>query len=589
MKSPEQYGFKVIEPLALPEAQKLRLLPPLLGIQADTKGLIDEIPTTSTGKIDYALLEKLLKKSPALRPFIADRISKIISDGDRRYKTVIAVNFVWEAEELAQLLSEKGIKVGIAVNKQASKEIHTEQIPALGSIERYKLPESDHRSIQVLVSPYVASEGFDAPFTEVLVWASPTDSELRYTQYTGRLARRNEGKLFGLIVDFLYQTNKYGWNYNMAMWMKDDVKQLENGMLWLGPETDIESLKRLPQVEAMRRQTDVKPLTDLQREGLLEVQETDFPITQSNLVRAFKGKQERVKKVVDAVLEEIKNNDESLIKNRTSSNNLVVVVTDKEKFIALMKKRGIEMKDESLEEVKETDFPITSGMLRLHFTGSSQKTASLAKRALESLRQLNPDILATRKTKVGIVTVATDKKTFIDAMVAQGAGIKEEQTDIIDDIKSSDFAITVTELRATFRKGEKKNMTIVNQVLEQLRAEDSQLIQQRKSGKSIVTVVTDREKFLQAMLKNGAVVLKSNILEVQPNDFVLSSGSLTSTFRGEYVRLTDMANEIVSDYSRKAPDLLVQRKNRAAISSVFVDRELFIREMLLKGAKLKEK
>mgnify|MGYP001616267749 FL=1 len=91
------------------------------------------------------------------------------------------------------------------------------------------------------------------------------------------------------------------------------------------------------------------------------------------------------------------------------------------------------------------------------------------------------------------------------------------------------------------------------------------------------------------MLKNGAVVLKSNILEVQPNDFVLSSGSLTSTFRGEYVRLTDMANEIVSDYSRKAPDLLVQRKNRAAISSVFVDRELFIREMLLKGAKLKEK
>lgn len=588
MKSPEQYGFKVIEPLSLPEAQELRLLPPLLGIQADTKGLVDEIPTTSTGKIDYTMLEKLLKKSPALRPFIADRVSKLVSDGDRRYKTVIVVNFVWEAEELAQLLSNKGIKVGIAVNKQASKEIHTEEIPALDGIERYKLPESDDRSIQVLISPYVASEGFDAPFTEVLVWASPTDSELRYTQYTGRLARRNEGKLFGLIVDFLYQTNKYGWNYNMAMWMRDDVKQLENGMLWLGPETDIESLKRLPQVEAMRRQADVKPLSDLQREGLLEVQETDFPITQSNLIETFRGKYERVKKVVNEVLEEIRseNGDLILIKNRTSANNLVIVVTDRGKFIALIKKKGIEMKDVSLEEVKETDFVVTSGMLRLHFTGSSQKTASLAKRAVELLRQGNPNVLAKRKTKVGVVTVVTDKKTFIDAMVAQGAGVKEEQTDIIEDVKSTDFAITVAELKA-FRKGYEKNMTIVNLVLEQLRVEDSQLIQQRKSGKSIVTVVTDRERFMQAMLKNGAVVSESGILEVKPNDFVLSSGSLTSTFRGEYYRLRDMANEIVSNYSRNTPDLLARRKNGIAISNVFSDRELFVREMLSKGAKLK--
>lgn len=273
LKAPEQYGFGVIESLTLPEAQELGLLPPLLGIQIDTSDVIDEIPTKKDGEINFPALERLLKNSPDLRPYIADKIANIISEEDRRYKTVIVVNFVWEAQELAKLLHEKGIKVGIAINQQAAKEIDTEEIPTIESIERYKLPENDEKSIQVLISPYVASEGFDAPATEVLVWASPTDSSLRYTQYTGRLARRAEGKLFGVVVDCLYQTNQYNWSYNMGMWMKGDVIQLDNGMLWLGPETSIESLKTLPQVEAIRKQADIKPISDLQKEALLSAPE----------------------------------------------------------------------------------------------------------------------------------------------------------------------------------------------------------------------------------------------------------------------------------------------------------------------------
>jgi len=253
-KTPEQYGFRVVESLTLPEAQNLQLLPPLMGIQIDTKELVDNIPTTNSGQIDYKQLEKILKKSGDLRPFIVDRVVPIISSEDRNYKTVVVVNYVWEAQELAKLFYKKGIKVGLAVNKRAAKTIHTDEIPALDSIERYALSESDNKSIQVLISPYVASEGFDAPFTEALVWASPTDSPLRYTQYTGRLARRAEGKAFGIVVDCLYQTNKYRWSYNMGMWMKGDVVQLDSGLLWLGPEAEVRQISNLPQAQILRTQ-----------------------------------------------------------------------------------------------------------------------------------------------------------------------------------------------------------------------------------------------------------------------------------------------------------------------------------------------
>lgn len=45
---------------------------------------------------------------------------------------------MWEAQELAGLLKNKGIKVGVAVNHEAAKAIHSDEIPALDSIDRYK-------------------------------------------------------------------------------------------------------------------------------------------------------------------------------------------------------------------------------------------------------------------------------------------------------------------------------------------------------------------------------------------------------------------------------------------------------------------
>ena len=326
---------------------------------------------------------------------------------------------------MAELLKDKGIKVGIAVNQQAAKELHSEEIPALDSIGRYELPESNNKSLQVLISPYILGEGFDAPATEVLVWASPTDSDLRYTQYTGRLARRSEGKRFGVIVDCLYQTSQYNWSYNMGMWMKDNVRVLDNGLLYLGPEADIENLKRLPQVERFIPESAKKPLEELQKEGLLEVQETDFAVTQSNLYSTFVGQYTKLSPTAQQVLDEIRKENPELVVKRKSGSSIITVVTDSQRFIQEMVKRGVIVKSHEIEEVKETDFPITRSSLQITFVGGRPKLTPIVQQVLEDIRRENPELLAERTSGAYIVTVVTDKQKFIDEMVKRGIRLKE--------------------------------------------------------------------------------------------------------------------------------------------------------------------
>jgi len=501
MKAPEQYGFTVIESLPLPEAQELRLLPPLVGIQIDTTSVLeDNIPTTQTGSIDYKKLEQLLKGNPNLRPYIADRLVNIISKDGRNYKTVIAVNFVWEAQELAELLKHKGIKVGIAVNQQAAKQLHSEEIPAIDSIERYKLADSDEKSLQVIISPYVLGEGFDAPATEVLVWASPTDSDLRYTQYTGRLARRSEGKRFGVIVDCLYQINQYNWSYNMGMWMKGNVRVLDNGLLYLGPETDIEDIKKLPQAQVFIRESAKKPLDELQAKGLLEVQETDFAVTESSLSYTFVGNRRKLSPIAQQVLEEVRRENPELLEKRRSGPQIVDVVTDKQRFIQGMINRRATLRLPEIQKVKETDFAVTESSLSYTFVGNRRKLSPIAQQVLEEVRRENPELVVKRKKGRFIVNAITDRQRFIEEMIKKGVSLKSPE---IEEVKETDFAVTNSGLRSTFIGSEQKLSPIAQQVLEEVRRENPELLVERTKVSNRIDVVTDRQRFIDEMIKRG--------------------------------------------------------------------------------------
>ena len=510
MKTPEQYGFVVVESLTLPEAQDARLLPPLLGIQIDTKDLVDEIPTTASGAIDFKALEKLLKESPDLRPFIADRVASIITDpSGRKYKTVIACNYVWEAQELAQFLHDKGIKVGVAINKPAAKEIHTEEIPAVDSIERYKLPENNERSIQVLISPYVASEGFDAPFTEVLVWASPTDSDLRYTQYTGRLARRAEGKLFGVLVDCLYQTSQYSWSYNIGMWMKGNVVQLDNGLLYLGPESDIVTLRNLPIVENLRRQSDIKPIKDLLGEGLEETKETDLIFSFEGL-GLFRGDLTRIFQLARQIKTKLESDHPEYFARRKNSKShrtpVVDVVTEegRQYFIEAMLSEGVSLKKLEMQEIQETDLSLAYDSIHLVFVVSKPRYIQIRYRVLEKFNEENSHYITQRRSGSEIVDVviAEGRESFIEKILEEGVVLQDS---VKGDVEDDDLLLSASSLKSLFPGGWKKISSASSFVQDKLQINHPEYFTRRRNGKIAVDVVTSegRSAYIQAMLEAG--------------------------------------------------------------------------------------
>jgi len=586
MKNPEQYGFQIVDSLTLPETQRMGLLPPLAGIQIDTKELLGEIPMTNTGLIDYKKLEVQLKKHPELREYIVDKIVPIISSDGRNYKTVIPVNFVWEAQEIAELLRKKGIKVGVAVNNAAAKEIHSEDIPALDALERYKLPDSNEKSIQVLISPNVASEGFDAPFTECLVWASPTDSPLRYTQYTGRLARRSEGKAFGVIVDCLYQTSQYSWSYNMGMWMKGDVRQLDNGLLWLGPENNIGTLKEIPAIKRLQEQNQKQPIDELQNSLLLDLQPTDFAISSQNLENHFRGARRKYQLIVDDAIQQLQSEDPSLIQDRKHYTHVVTVVTDRERFIKEMIIRGIELKDNTIQQLQPSDFVISSPSMKSSFIGEYKKVMAAAEATLGLFQENHPMMIQQRRSGNTIVTVVTDKDLFIQKMNSLGILSKTDASQV----QETDFPLSQDNLVALFRGDSRNLRSAAAEVIKILLQKKPLSIQKRRSGGNyvdVITDITDKQEFIDEMLKRGVELRNNDIQEVKATDFPVTGPALFTAFVGENSKVRPIAHEVLDQISREHPELVEVRRNRRHIVSVVTDRELFIRLMRERGINLK--
>lgn len=593
MKSPEEYGFKVVESLTLPEAQELRLLPPLVGMQIDTKDVVDEIPTTKTGLIDYKKLEKVLKDSPDLRPYIADRISEIISARGRKYKTVIAVNFVWEAQELAELLNEKGIKVGVAVNQRAAKEIDTQKIPAIDSIERYKLPASNKNSIQVLISPYVASEGFDAPFTEVLVWASPTDSALRYTQYTGRLARRAEGKMFGVVIDCLYQTNQYNWSYNMGMWMKGDVVQLDNGLLYLGPEQDISSLSRTLSIKNISGQSDRTSLKSLQEEGLMEIQNTDAVLTAAWLRERFVGTPMKLKQLAEEIAADLRKTNSDMVATRINNTHYDTVVTDSDLFFKLMKNKGVVPRSEDLSAPKDTDAILSTNWLRDNFIGNYATLKPLADSVLRQLQSSDETrhLINRRRFSGNVVTVVTDVELFKKLMLESGARPKAEDT---TDVLGSEAIISARWIQETFIGDYRKLIPVANEVIESLQRskKNARFVVQKRISNNYVTTVTDRALFIRLMQEKGIRVKEEVVEDMRDTDYQISPKALKDIFKGEHSKLVELSEKAVKELQEKYPDSVKSRYtiNRARVVSVITNPkayDAFIDIMKAQGLRLK--
>ncbi len=599
MKTPQSYGFEIITSLSLPEAQERKILPPLYALQINTSELLkdEQIPTTRTGKIDYSKLEKVLKAHPELREFIANRVAPIINFEGRSYKTVVTVNFVWEALELAWLFRDKGIKVGLAVNQYAAKNIDTKEIPALDTIRRYKLPEGDPESLQVLISPYVISEGFDAPATEILVWASPTDSYLRYTQYTGRLARRHFGKAYGLVVDCLYQTSQYGWTYNFAMWMKGYVQELEPGLLYLGPMSEIKDVEVLRRIHEI---SDNIHIRELQREGILPIQENDLPLSQNWIRPLFQGDWLRLTSLIDEIKEEYRITGEEvfnqLFTTRLSGNQLVLVCTNRDIFIQRLIDKGAKPK---VEKPREGEIPLTQINLPKLFVGNFEDTLRpMLNSIMARIKNEDPEEyqrLFAKRMQGREIYVCTNKDRLIQLMVEAGAKLRPGTKVAKEKMQTSDFALTADNLGETFITGRTKKIREVIRKIKESLPEGDSLFTFREYKYADVEVVTDFDRFVQLMLQTGVKLRPKNFIPIQPNDIQLSR-DLLKTFLGQWREISTTAQRAKERLERQFPDdcdtLFVVRTTRVQNKPLWIDvctdRSKFIKAMVEEGARLRD-
>ncbi len=385
LRAPEDYGFTAIDTFLLPDAQRLGILPSLVGMPLDVSNLLEggKIPLNQSGHFDYAKLTTLLKASPELRPFIVDQVVPLITQPNKPFKTVFIVNYVWEALEIAELVERYGLTVGVAVNTRAEKFIQHKyhgRIPSEGALDRFALPSDDPESLQVIVSPYKIAEGADVPAAEVLVWASPTESGVRYTQVVGRVSRFCNGKKFGMVVDAVFMTEKMKWSNNLLRFARSfeenyGLRDSESGLVYLGNEEELETvglnLGSLQLPLPTSADIDDDELIGDRWQKLLPVQAGEILLTQKAIIHNFVGdsKYEVVRATAIQLAEKYQNQSEKgVIDFRTIGVGKPVRVVTAEytpEFLTMLAERGI------MEKSKVIDNSPKTGEISL-----TQKTAS---------------------------------------------------------------------------------------------------------------------------------------------------------------------------------------------------------------------
>ncbi|NLL05966.1 MAG: DEAD/DEAH box helicase [Clostridiaceae bacterium] len=132
--------------------------------------------------------------------FVPER-NKLIVDTYLQYvknkKTVVFCASVAHAEEIAELFRNNDI-----VCEAVSGTIRNSERKRI-------LKQYENGKINVLCACDLLNEGWDSPKTEILFMARPTMSKTLYIQQLGRGMRKNEGKEYLMVFDFIDNANMF--------------------------------------------------------------------------------------------------------------------------------------------------------------------------------------------------------------------------------------------------------------------------------------------------------------------------------------------------------------------------------------------
>ena len=324
-----------------------------------------------------------------------------------------------------------------------------------------------------------------------------------------------------------------------------------------------------------------------QKEGVSEIQEGDFQITNSSLRSVFVGIDERLRPTSEKILTE---SPEIKITPRKKSTKVIRVIADKESlniYFQKMQATGIERRDENVLEVQKNDFPIIQKFLRETFMGSSEKLKPIVDEVLEE----NPEITVMNRISGAVhIKVIPDKKSLeLFKRKMQEENVRLRQKNILE-IQTNDFQIREVTVSAFVGDSDKLD-PITKKVLE----ENPEITVNRikydknKRGK-VIRVIEEKESlniYFQKMQEQGVKLRDKSIQETQETDFQLTQHFRSSTFLGNNTRLK-LTEE---DVFRQNPEIKITTRRRgAATIRVIADensRRVFLEKMQEAGVKLR--
>ncbi len=145
------------------------------------------------------------------------RVDHIVSEarfyghGGKRLKGLIFCQRIDEAKILSTLFNRKGLRT-----EWVSGNLSPDVVE--GFIERLELDEGE-LCLDYLISVDLFKEGTDIPSINQLIMLRPTESPIVYIQQLGRGLRKNGGKDFLVVLDFVANYEK---NYNIPLALSDD-------------------------------------------------------------------------------------------------------------------------------------------------------------------------------------------------------------------------------------------------------------------------------------------------------------------------------------------------------------------------------
>lgn len=152
-------------------------------LQIDLSGVHQSMGDFQVGELDNVL-----------EPYL-NEIANIMVEECKGRKTVVFLPLIATSEKFTYLLNSKGIK---AVEVNGKSPNRSEILNAF-----------ENGQIDVLCNSMLLTEGWDCPSVNCIVNLRPTRSEALYTQIIGRGTRKAEGKENLLVLDFLWQSERY--------------------------------------------------------------------------------------------------------------------------------------------------------------------------------------------------------------------------------------------------------------------------------------------------------------------------------------------------------------------------------------------